>query len=86
MTVLSTLLTLAAIVYTFLLTYQHWHQEIDITLASTLNNKPYPDYVAYPEKYWTPENWLYAVLELPLQSSADVGEINAFLQVTRSWL
>lgn len=50
-----------------------------------MNNKPYPDYVAYPKNYWTPENWLHAVLLLPLQSDTDRGDIAIFHMITRIW-
>lgn len=85
MTVVSTLLTVAAIIYTFILTYEYDGQAIDIHLASTLNNKPYPNYAAYPLHKWTPENWLDAVLKLPLTSSSDRSDINTNLYLMRAW-
>ncbi|KAK0356592.1 hypothetical protein LTR91_014496 [Friedmanniomyces endolithicus] len=83
--ILNTLLCLGALLYTFYLTLTHEHQHMNIVLASGLNNRPYPNYVAYPDLLWTPENWLTAVLELPLASSGDRTNIQLFLTVQKIW-
>jgi len=85
MSLLSALLTLAALIYTFTLTSQHSGQTIDIQLASGLHNEPYPNYVAYPLQQWTPENWFTAVLQLPLAKSSDRSDINTHLAVMKGW-
>lgn len=85
MTIPAMLLTLAALIYTMVLTYQHDHQLIDNAVASQLNNRPYPDYVAYPLDEWTPENWLDAVLKLDLVHSSDRSDIESHLRVMRGW-
>ncbi|TKA72087.1 hypothetical protein B0A55_08671 [Friedmanniomyces simplex] len=83
--ILNTLLCLGALIYTFYLTTAHEGQHIDLVLASVLHNQPYPNYVAYPNYLWTPENWLAAILELPLASSSDRADIQLYLTVQRVW-
>nr|OQO17586.1 hypothetical protein B0A51_14937 [Rachicladosporium sp. CCFEE 5018] len=83
--VLSALLSIAALVYTYLLTYQHWGQTINIVDASLLNNQPYPNQVAYPNQAWTPENWFKAVLKLPLAEKSDRKNIWNHLYIMRAW-
>lgn len=85
MTVLSALLAFAALVYTFVVTYQHDHQSIDVAVASGLPNHPYPDYVAYPALQWTPENWFTAVLKLNLNSPGDRSDIQSQLRLMKAW-
>ncbi|KAK5110517.1 hypothetical protein LTR62_005709 [Meristemomyces frigidus] len=83
--VLSALLAISALVYTFVLTSHHANQNINLGLASTLNNQPYPLEVAYPLLTWTPENWFTAVLELPLLSTQDRRSIHSHLLVMKAW-
>lgn len=85
MTLLSVLLTLAALIYTMVLTYQHDLQSIDNAAASSLDNRPYPNYVAYPVNAWTPENWFDAVLRLDLVHESDRRDIREHLRVMRGW-
>lgn len=85
MTVPAMLLTLAALIYTMVLTYQHDHQTISNAVASQLHNRPYPNYVAYPLDKWTPENWFDAVLKLDLVHSSDRSDIKQHLNVMRGW-
>lgn len=85
MTVLSAMLAVAALIYTFIVTYAHMNQTIDIGLASSLDNHPYPNYVAYPRQSWTPENWFTAVLELPLAFGHDRSDINLHLALMKGW-
>lgn len=85
MTVLSAALAIAALIYTFVITYQHDGQSIDVALASGLNNRPYPDYVAYPLGSWTPENWLAAVLNLDLAKQSERNDIEVHLDLVRVW-
>lgn len=84
-TLLSALLTLAALVYVFVVTNDHTGQGINLQLASTLHNEPYPNYVAYPLGAWTPENWFDAVLNLNLASTTDRSDIHNHLVIMRSW-
>lgn len=85
MTILSAMLAVAALIYTMILTYNHDNQTIDLALAASLDNHPYPDYVAYPERMWTPENWFTAVLELPLAYAHDQSDINLHLTLMKAW-
>ena len=85
MTLISALLSLAAMMYTVFLTTRHANQNIDIALASTLHNRPYPDYVAYALDAWTPENWFTAVLQLPLAKPSEIRDIKSHLVVMMAW-
>ncbi|KAI7339129.1 hypothetical protein KC315_g1402 [Hortaea werneckii] len=85
MTVLSALLSIAALVYTLVITYQHDSQSIDVSRASTLGNRPYPDYHAYPLETWTPENWFAAVLRLDLAIQSERSDIELHLVVMKVW-
>ncbi|KAK5052732.1 hypothetical protein LTR84_002598 [Exophiala bonariae] len=80
MTVLSAMLTLAALIYTFILTAQTDDQTIDLAVAAA-NAQP----LAYPLDKWTPENWFTAVLELPLAHDSDRRKINQQLRLMRGW-
>jgi hypothetical protein len=84
-TMISAVLTLAALLYTFILTNAHEGQTIDIDLAISLDNRPFPNEVAYPEQFWTPENWFAAVLELPLVDRRQRKDIAHHLTIMRAW-
>nr|POE63118.1 hypothetical protein CFP56_04021 [Quercus suber] len=85
MTLLSMLLTLSALIYTFVITAAHRNQSIDVALASSLDNHPYPNFVAYPKDAWTPENWFSAVLQLDLPLASDRDDIRQHLVLMRGW-
>ena len=80
MSILSTCLTLAAIIYTFILTAQTDDQSINLTVAA-LNPEP----TKYPLDNWTPENWFIAVLALPLTHESDRSKIRNELHLMRGW-
>jgi len=80
MTVLSALLTLAAIIYTFVLTAQTDDQSINLTVAAAN-----PEPLMYPLDNWTPENWFIAVLDLPLAHDSDRSKIRNNLRLMRGW-
>lgn len=82
---LSLLLTIAALGYTMAAVNAHQGQTIDITVARSLNNQPYPRYVAYPLDSWTPENWFAAVLALPLTLKQDRDLIRTKYNVIKGW-
>jgi hypothetical protein len=84
-TVLSALLTLTAVSYTFALTNKTKDQHIDVAIAASLDNRPYPNYVAYPVSDWTPETWFEAVLELTLVNRSQRSDIVRHLAVMRGW-
>ncbi|KAK5087531.1 hypothetical protein LTR70_007034 [Exophiala xenobiotica] len=85
MTVLSALFTLAALIATFVITGNHTGQTVDQSVASQLNNQPYPNYVAYPLDFWTPEKWFNAVLKLDLVHTSDRSNINLHVAVMKGW-
>jgi len=80
MSVLSAMLTLAAIIYTFVLTAQTDDQSINLTVAAA---NPEPGF--YPLDNWTPENWFIAVLDLPLAHDSDRRTIRNNLRLMRGW-
>jgi len=41
--------------------------------------------VAYPNDFWTPENWLKAVLELNLARASDRSDIHVHYLVQEAW-
>lgn len=84
-TILSTVLTLAALAYTFAVTHMTRGQHIDIATAVSLDNRPYPNYVAYPKDHWTPETWFTAVLELMLVERSQRLDIERHLTIMRAW-
>lgn len=80
MTVLSALLTLAALIYTFVLTAQTDDQSINLAVAAAN-----PEPLMYPNDNWTPENWFTAVLALPLAHASDRRDIRNHLRLMRGW-
>lgn len=80
MTILSSMLTLAALIYTFVLTAQTDDQTINLTLAAAS-----PDPTMYPADKWTPETWFIAVLALPLAHTSDRRDIQNHLRLMRGW-
>lgn len=78
-TVLSALLTAAALIYTFIVTYQTNDQSISLPIAAASVG------LAYPNLNWTPENWFDAVLALPLASESDRSNIRTHLLLMRGW-
>lgn len=85
MTLLSALLSLAALVFTFVLTNAHDGQTIDVARGSRLDNHDYPNYVAYRWDKWTPENWFAAVLKLDLVSDGDKDAISLRYAIMKGW-
>ncbi|KIX02586.1 uncharacterized protein Z518_08527 [Rhinocladiella mackenziei CBS 650.93] len=80
MTILSAMLTLAALIYTFVLTAQTDDQSINLTVAAAN-----PEPLMYPDDEWTPENWFVAVLALPLAHDSDRRDIRNHLRLMRGW-
>lgn len=77
---LSWLLTMAALIYTFVETTLTGGQSIDLAVAA---RNPAP--AKYPDGSWTPENWYAAVLDLPLVSANDRSVISGNLNAMRGW-
>ncbi|OAP60678.1 hypothetical protein AYL99_05680 [Fonsecaea erecta] len=80
MTVLSALLTLSALIYTFVVTAQTDNQSINLAVAAAN-----PEPKMYPLDNWTPENWFVAVLALPLAHASDRHDIRNNLRLMRGW-
>jgi hypothetical protein len=81
LTFLSTLLCLAALIYTFVLTHNHTGQTIDLAVASQ-TPAPRP----YPLDEWTPENWFGAVLDqVPLRTDSDTSKLRNELRIMQGW-
>jgi hypothetical protein len=78
-TVLSWILTLAALAYTFAVTNQTKGQSIDKAVAAQSQGEN------YPLDNWSPENWTKAVLALPLISSTDANYLRHWLRVIEGW-
>ncbi|KAK4189982.1 hypothetical protein QBC35DRAFT_379153 [Podospora australis] len=77
--ILSCLLTLGALIYTFVETRITSEQLIDPEIASQY---PFPN--RYPDDRWAPENWYGAMLALPI-STADENEIIRNIRLMRGW-
>ncbi|KAK3955479.1 hypothetical protein QBC32DRAFT_229686 [Pseudoneurospora amorphoporcata] len=78
-TLLSWLLTLTALIYTYVLTNMHSDQKIDLGLAESTSPKP------YPRDSWTPEDWYTAVNDLSLVHSDDHDLLKRKLRLIRGW-
>jgi hypothetical protein len=84
-TILSALLTLAALIFTFIVTDNHKGQSINVFLASSLYDQPYPHQRPYPADEWTPENWFAALLATGGLGKDDASELNKRLRICRGW-
>ncbi|KAF5025559.1 hypothetical protein F66182_2367 [Fusarium sp. NRRL 66182] len=78
--VLSLLLVLSALIYTFVVTNQHSGQEIVPGIAARLGNDR-----KYPLQSWTPQNWFSALLDLDLSNSNERNDIVHHLRIMRGW-
>jgi len=74
------LLTLTALIYTYVLTEQTSGQSIDIEF---LVRNPYP--TKYVPDSWTPENWYKQVLKLPLEEEMVRKAIRQNLRIQTGW-
>jgi hypothetical protein len=77
--VLSWLLTLSALIYTFVLQNQTSSQTISLEAAA----RAAP--AKYPLDSWTPESWYNAMLALPLADDSVRGVIAYNLRIMRGW-
>lgn len=85
-TILSALLTLTALIYTFTVTNSHAGQTISpITAAVGLNPPTNGPEKPYPLLSWTPENWFTAMLQLDLIHQSDVNDIKFHLALMKGW-
>lgn len=74
---LSTILTLAALIFTFVVTNQTDDQPILESLVR-------PG-VKYSDGKWTPENWYKSLLDLPLDASVDTSSIRYHMHLMEAW-
>ncbi|RFU26111.1 hypothetical protein B7463_g10225, partial [Scytalidium lignicola] len=79
LTILCTLLTLAALAYTFAVTNQTKGQSIDKVLAAQTQGH------AYPKDKWTPETWTKALLAMPVTSRGDRHYLQYWLRIMDGW-
>lgn len=78
--ILSTLLTLSAFIYTFVVTYQTWDQTISIPIA--IQQAPSQP---YPLDSWTPETWYRAVLRLSIVDSSVAHSLRFHNREMAAW-
>lgn len=78
--VLSLLLVLTALIYTFVITHAHRNQTIDVRAAAKLDAAS-----KYALDSWTPQNWFPAVLKLDLVDASVRSNIETKLRVMRGW-
>ncbi|KIN01694.1 hypothetical protein OIDMADRAFT_53219 [Oidiodendron maius Zn] len=78
-TILSFLLTLSALAYTFAVSNQTKGQTIDKTVAAQFQGN------AYPKDQWTPGTWTKALLSLPITSDRDAAYLRQWLRVMEGW-
>lgn len=78
-TILSALLTLAALAYTFTLTNRTKGQRIDESIAIAFQGN------GYPEDEWTPETWTKALLALPITSDTDAHYLQHWVRIMDGW-
>ena len=78
--VLSLLLVLTALIYTFVVTNQHDDQDIIPGFAAQLEYGQ-----KYPLESWTPQNWFSAVLDLQLTGGDTRSDIEKHLRIMRGW-
>jgi hypothetical protein len=78
-TILSFLLTVSALGYTFAVTNQTNGQSIDKAIAAQFQGKP------YPQDQWTPGTWTAALLALPITSDNDADYLRHWLRVMDGW-
>lgn len=86
-TVLSALLALTALIYTFTITNQYANQTIEVRTAALGAAPPArgPG-LPYPYASWTPENWFTAILnQLRLVSNSDRKDIELRVAIMRGW-
>ncbi|CAG7558893.1 unnamed protein product [Fusarium equiseti] len=78
--VLSLLLVLTALIYTFVVTNQHNGQNIIPGFAAQLKYGQ-----KYPLESWTPQNWFTAMLDLDLTGDDERSDIEKHLRIMKGW-
>ncbi|KAH6897301.1 hypothetical protein B0T10DRAFT_182262 [Thelonectria olida] len=78
--VLSLLLVLTALIYTFVVTNNHNGQHIDARYAAQLDGRS-----KYDRDSWTPQNWFPALLKLDLADPDERSDIQHHVRIIRGW-
>jgi hypothetical protein len=76
---MSFTLTLAALIYTFVITHETSGQTIDISNPNLQNTAP------YPLDSWTPQTWFGAVLDLPFVNEDDKNDARKHWRLMEGW-
>jgi hypothetical protein len=84
-TVLSWLLTLSALIYTFVVTHQTAGSRIDPSIAAATYADRTGKLFPYPGDKWTPETWYKQVLTLGFVDSGEKGDIRTHLRLMQGW-
>lgn len=83
---LSWLLTLSALIYTFVVTHQTDGDRIDVNLAaSTYAARDVAVVFPYPGGNWTPETWYKQVLTLGFVDRGEKGDIRTHVRLMEGW-
>ena len=83
---LSFLLTLSALIYTFVVTKQTDGSRIDLALAEeTYAGRNGAVIFPYPGNMWTPETWFKQVLKLGFVDEGLKGDIRTHVRLMEGW-
>lgn len=82
---LETLLTLAALIYVFVLTHRTDNQIISQSLSEALADPSRNYFLQYPVHHWTPETWYKALLDLPLADESLKGTFRSHIHTMEAW-
>ena len=74
---MSFLLTLGALIYTFIITHDTSGQSIDLSGLTSP--------VVYPYDQWTPQTWYGAVLQLPFVNESDKSGLRNHVRIMEGW-
>jgi hypothetical protein len=84
-TVLSWLLTLSALIYTFVVTKQTQGSRIDLNVAAATYAARVGLLFPYPGDKWTPETWYKQVLTLGFVNGQEKGDIRTHVRLMEGW-
>jgi len=86
-TILSFLLTMSALIYTFVVTHEtdSSRSHIDLSVAASTYAQRTGTVFPYPDDKWTPENWYKAMLKLQFVDEAQKGDIRTHVRLMEGW-
>lgn len=84
-TVLSWLLTLSALVYTFVVTKQTRGSRIDLKVGAATYAARAGPLFPYPADKWTPETWFRQMLTLGFVDAQEKGDIRTHVRLMEGW-